>query len=215
MSLKYHDVDDEDRERPRKREAERGLGKFTNYILITFFLLSFLMVGYLTFSITKKIYTKPEPVIDSQFISAKLDEASDLTTATLTYNGLITYTDGNIPFITQKSFSMIYTAEIRAGIDMSKVDIKVTEDKVIITLPEVEIQGVDVDPDSIQFYDEKYALFNWSDKDDVVTAISSAEADVQEKADINGLKDKSRVQAEEIIKGLLIDSIGERTLEIR
>lgn len=215
MSLKYHDVDDEDRERPRKREAERGLGKFTNYILITFFLLSLLMVGYLTFSITKKIYTKPEPVIDSQFISAKLDEASDLTTATLTYNGLITYTDGNIPFITQKSFSMIYTAEIRAGIDMSKVDIKVTEDKVIITLPEVEIQGVDVDPDSIQFYDEKYALFNWSDKDDVVTAISSAEADVQEKADINGLKDKSRVQAEEIIKGLLIDSIGERTLEIR
>ena len=215
MSLKYHDVDDEDRERPRKRENERGLGKFTNYILITFFLLSLLMVGYLTFSITKKIYTKPEPVIDSQFISAKLDEASDLTTATLTYNGLITYTDGNIPFITQKSFSMIYTAEIRAGIDMSKVDIKVTEDKVIITLPEVEIQGVDVDPDSIQFYDEKYALFNWSDKDDVVTAISSAEADVQEKADINGLKDKSRVQAEEIIKGLLIDSIGERTLEIR
>ena len=215
MSLKYHDVDDEDRERPRKREAERGLGKFTNYILITFFLLSLLMVGYLTFSITKKIYTKPEPVIDSQFISAKLDEASDLTTATLTYNGLITYTDGNIPFITQKSFSMIYTAEIRAGIDMSKVDIKVTEDKVIITLPEVEIQGVDVDPDSIQFYDEKYALFNWSDKDDVVTAISSAEADVQEKADINGLKDKSRVQAEEIIKGLLIDSIGERTLEIK
>ena len=215
MSLKYHDVDDEERERPRKREKERGLGKFANYILIMFFLLSILMVGYMTFSITKKIYTKPEPVIDSQFISAKLNEASDLTTAELTYNGLVTYTDGNIPFITQKSFTMIYSAEVRAGIDMSKVDITVTEDKVIIKLPEVEIQGIDVDPDSIQFYDEKYALFNWSDKDDVVTAISAAEGDVQEKADIQALKDKSKEQAEEIIKGLLIGSIGERTLEIQ
>lgn len=216
MALKYHDVDDEERDVPRKkRDSDSGLNKFKNYLLILFFTLSLFMVGFLSFNLAKKMYTKPEPVIDSQYISSKLDEASNLTTAVLTYNGLITYSDGSIPFITKKSFSMIYSAEIRAGIDMSKVDITVTEDKVIVRLPEVEVQSVNVDPDSIQFYDEKYALFNWSDKDDVVTAISSAEADVTENADINGLKEKSRVQAEEIIKGLLIDSIGERTLEIK
>ena len=43
----------------------------------------------------------------------------------------------------------------------------ITDEKILITLPPSEIQMAWVDPDSIQFYDEKRALFNWSEKTDV------------------------------------------------
>lgn len=34
------------------------------------------------------------------------------------YNGLIHYSDGSIPFLTQKAFNMTYRAEVRAGVDL-------------------------------------------------------------------------------------------------
>jgi hypothetical protein len=211
---KMEDGMSEDRENRTDRKNGE-LSGFKNYLLVIFFTLSLVIVGFICYKIGARVYKGSTPDIDSQYISSKLEEASDLTTAVLTYNGLVKYSDGDIPFITQKSFSMIYSAEVRAGIDMSKIKVEVTDDKVIVTLPEVEIQGINVDSDSLEFFDEKAAIFNWTDKDDVVEAVAAAENDVSENADINGLKERSRTQAEEIIKGLLKDSIGERTLEIK
>ena len=64
-------------------------------------------------------YTAPkEPELTSAFVSGKLEAVSELTTARLTYTGLIKYSEGKIPFLTKNSFSMIYTARVRAGIDI-------------------------------------------------------------------------------------------------
>ena len=64
-----------------------------------------------------------EPVLSSTFISEKLEKVSELTTAKLTYNGLVQYTDGKVPFLTKKAFSMIYRAEVKAGVELSETDI--------------------------------------------------------------------------------------------
>lgn len=165
--------------------------------------------------IQKRNKNAAEPDISSSFINGKLEAASDLTTVQLAYTGLIRYTQGNIPILTQKSFSMVYTASVRAGVDLSKARIQVEEDEVLIRLPECEIQSIDIDPDSIEFYDEKWALFNWTEKEDVIDTVSAAQEDVAQKADLKALLEHARYQTEAVIQGLLKDSIGERKLTIQ
>lgn len=150
--------------------------------------------------------SKFEQEITIEYVSKKLENISELATAEMTYNGLLTVTEGNIPFITKKGFSMIYTASVKAGIDASLIKTQVTDDEIIVNLPPAEIQLSWVDPDSIKFYDEKHALFNWSEKTDVTQAISTASDDVKENADIETLLDRASKQAELIIKGLLESS---------
>ena len=206
-----------DSEYESKSERKHGRDSFShskNIIIIVFYILSLVIVAYLSYMLSARINGKKEPEVNVGYITSKLENASELTSAVLTYNGLLTYSDGNIPFITQKAFSMTYCAEIKAGIDMSRVKVQVSEDKVIVTLPEVQINNINIDPDSIQIFDEKHALFNWTDQDDVVDALSAAQTDVEEKADVEGLKTRAREQAQMVIEDLLKDSIGERTLEI-
>lgn len=156
-----------------------------------------------------------EPELTSAFVSGKLEAISELSTAKLTYTGLIKYSEGKIPFLTKNSFSMIYTADIRAGIDLTEAVIEIREDQVVITLPECEVQSVNVDEASIEFYDERWALFNRTEKEDVVDMVSAAKEDAAAKADIGGLLEEAELQTERIIRGLLQDTVGERELVIK
>lgn len=161
-------------------------------------------------------YSEPaEPELTSAFVSSRLEAVSELTTARLTYTGLIRYSEGKIPFLTKNSFSMIYTAKVRAGVDIQQAKIDIQEEQVVITLPECEVQSVEIDEASIEFYDEQWALFNRTEKEDVIDMVAAAKADVMEKADLEGLLQNARIQTESIIKGLLEDAIGERTLIIQ
>ncbi len=159
--------------------------------------------------------TPKEPELTSSFINGKLEAVSELTTAKLTYTGLIKYSEGSIPFLTQNSFSMIYTATVRAGIDLSKAVVEITEEEVVIMLPACEIQSVDIDEESIEFYDEKWALFNRSTKEDVIDMVSAAKEDVTKKADIESLLESASLQTKALVRGLLEDTIGERNLVIQ
>lgn len=156
---------------------------------------------------------KQEVTIET--VSKKLANISDLSTAEMIYTGLYSVTEGKIPFITQKGFSMVYTATVRAGIDASLVQIEVTDEAVTVQLPAAEIQMSKVDPDSIQFYDEKFALFNQDKKTDVTEAISIAEKDVQEKANTDGLLERAAQQAEYIIRGILEDAVDGRKVIVK
>ncbi len=169
----------------------------------------------LVFVIAKLIEENREPDITNTFISSKLDTVSNLTTAELTYNGLIRYEEGEIPILTKKSFSMIYRAEIKAGVDLSKVTSHITDTEVVLVVPAVEIQDIDIDETSIQFYDEQVALFNWTEKEDTLDAMAAAKADVEEQVNLNELKLKARTQTETILHGLFDGNIGERTLRVQ
>ena len=161
-------------------------------------------------------YAAPkEPELTSAFVSGKLEAVSELTTARLTYTGLIKYSEGKIPFLTKNSFSMIYTARVRAGIDIRQAEIDIQEDQVVITLPECEVQSIEIDEDSIEFYDEQWALFNRTEKEDVIDMVAAAKADVSEKADMESLIQNARTQTERIVRGLLEDVVGERALVLR
>ena len=193
------DYEEELREERYKRRSMRRV--FLTIIVVMLF--AFFVAGLGIF-VGYKLFHKEEkkPEITSAFISSKIDEVSDLTSSEMTYNGVIYYKEGDIPFITQKSYTMSYTAEIRAGIDVSEVKVNVVGNTVVVKLPETEIQSINVDPNSVNFYDESHALFNWDNKKDGVEAIKNAEADVEANADLQELKSKATKNSKEIIENI-------------
>lgn len=192
-----------------KKEG-RGTIKAVVYLLIVIILAG--MVVYLTQSLRRE----RQPEITGTFIDSKLEAAGELTSAKMIYNGLIHYSDGTIPLLTQKAFNMTYRAEAHAGVDLSQAKTEVTDTEVIVTLPAVEILDISIDDDSIQYYDEKAALLNWERKEDALDAIASAKEDVEQQTqEMEDLETMAREQAKTLITGMLSETIGDKTLVIK
>lgn len=181
---------------------------------ILFIVVVILFGVFAGFKAGRMVYKDTQPEITTAYISGKINGVSELTTAEMLYSGLVIYSEGEIPLLTQKGFSMRYTANIRAGIDFSEISIKITDSKVVVKVPEAKVQSIDVDPDSIEFYDERYALFNWTDKRDVVDAISISKEDATAHANVEELIKKAYVQTGTVIKNILESSVGDRELVI-
>lgn len=158
---------------------------------------------------------KKEKQLDIEYLTGKLANVGELSTAQMLYTGIVEVSEGKIPGITKKGFSMLYSAEVKAGIDVSLISITADEENVYVEVPSAGILSKHIDPDSIQFFDEKKALFNWSEKEDVTDALSLAENDLGRKAELDNIIEMSQREAEMIIKGLLEDAVGERKIVIR
>lgn len=174
-----------------------------------------IMVGFLGARLLEK---DDDVKVSATSIEERLSKCSDLTTARLDYRGIIRYEDGDIQYINKKSFSMIYDAHIKAGIDLSQAEVSVSGRKITVTIPKPEIQDIVVDPDSLEFYDEKLALFNWTKKEDTAKAMGYAEEDAEKKAAQTELIRQASEQAKTVITTLLApvteDSGEEYTFEI-
>lgn len=98
--------------------------------------------------------------VDSRQINAVLSEASELTTAKLSYTGMSEYKDTGFPFINKSDFIMVYDAEARAGIDFKDIKVDVDDENQIVSLviPKAKVLDVKVDSSSIKYFDEKFAL---------------------------------------------------------
>jgi hypothetical protein len=103
---------------------------------------------------------------------------------------------------------MVYTATVRAGINIDEVKIESNNiDKIYITIPDAQIQEAKVDPSSIKYFDEKFALFNVNGKEDSNKAIVLAEGAAIEEAANTGILELANSQSETLIKGILANAI--------
>ncbi len=198
----------------KKFKKNENSDKMKNTVNKAWMLLILVIAVIITYNISAKLHTPKKADIDTAFVSAKLENISELATAELEYTGLIVYSEGKIPFITQTGFNMIYSASVKAGVDLAEMEIEVTKDRVIVRIPHAKILSIQVYNDSIEFYDEMHSLFNWSDKYDVKDAIAAAEEDVAGKTQVYALKEKADEQTVEVIEGILSESIGDKKLEI-
>ena len=148
------------------------------------------------------------------YISGKLEDMGELTTQKLTYSGIYNVSEGEIPLITKKGFTMWYNADVKASINFEDVDIKITKKKVTIKLPHAEIQSPEIIEDSIQFFDEKKAIFNWTEKTDITKAISEAEKCDMKKMDYSELLKQADECAETLLRKIFEGSVGKREVEI-
>lgn len=172
-------------------------------------------VGFLGSKLMDK---EPKVTVSATSIEERLSQCSSLTTARLDYRGIVKYEEGEIAYINKKGFSMIYDAQIKAGIDLSQAKVKVDGNSIKITLPEPEIQDITIDSDSLEFYDEQFALFNWTNKEDTAKAMAYAKEDAQGKADQTDILSSAREQAHTVIETLLLpvteDDGNSYTLEV-
>lgn len=155
--------------------------------------------------------------ISATSIEERLKKCSDLTTARLEYRGIIRYEDGDIQYINKKSFSMIYDAHIKAGIDLSQAEVSLSGKEITVTIPEPKVQDIVIDPDSLEFYDEKLALFNWTKKEDTAKAMKYAKEDAEKKAAQTDLIKQASQQAKTVVTTLLApitEDDGEYSIKI-
>lgn len=157
-------------------------------------------VGFLGAKLLNK---EPKVTVSAVSIEERLSKCSSLTTARLDYRGIIKYSEGEIDFINKKSFSMIYDAHIKAGIDLSQAVVEVSGKSIRIRIPAPEIQDITIDSDTLEFYDEKFALFNWTNKEDTTKAIAYAKNDAEAKAGQTDILEQAREQAAAVIETLI------------
>lgn len=160
-----------------------------------------------TFSVQRLL--APSVRLDTTTVTEQLERVQELATAKLSYRGLVKYEEGDIDFINKKGFTMIYDAEVRAGVDLSKARVEVSGRDVRVALPAATVQSISIDPDSIRFYDEKFALFNWQNRTDAAEALKLAQENANEKVDASKLIAEANDQAVEAVRALLSPFTGE------
>lgn len=149
-----------------------------------------------------------EPEVTAQGIEQQISTCSELTTVKLTETGIVRYEEGLIPFVDKKTFNMIYTANVRVGVDLSEVDVSVDDKIITVTLPRASVQEVRIDPSSISLYDKSFTLVDGGSEEDIATAIADAEADVTKNLDDETLIETADQQAQDVIEGLLSSLTG-------
>lgn len=152
--------------------------------------------------------------VDTSYISGKLEDVGELATQKLTYTGYITLSKGRIPFINKNGFSMKYTATMKAGMEFEEFDIKVNENSVVVKIPHAKVLGVKVESETIEFYDEKFSLFNQYGKEGTAEAITVAEEDALKNAEYSELLEKADEHAEELICQFLEGGVGDREIVV-
>lgn len=156
------------------------------------------------------------PGVTNEIVKQTLEKSSELTAGKLRLTGILNYDDKGIPVLTNGKFKMKYEAEVRAGIDVSKIKIDNVdnENKVItVSVPKAEILGAEVDPASLEFFDKSFTILDLNKEEDVAKAQTEAKKDIIEKASQSGLLELADKQSEDLITGILSTGFPDYTIK--
>ena len=150
-----------------------------------------------------------EATADFTYLNQLLEKSSELTTAKLKITGIENYKDAGAMIINRADFTMIYTATISAGVDFKEVEIipnKIAKE-IKVVMPEAKVFDCHVNQEDIQYFDEKFALFNVDSKEDANKACALAEQDGIKEAEETGILEFAEMEAEYVIKDILNPAI--------
>lgn len=176
---------------------------FKNIIFIVVLALVFFFIG--------KVWpTKEAPTtMTSDLLSQQIQSISELTTVEYNYTNMgkfenqATFYGWTVPFTT-KSFIISYDGMIKAGIDMSVVDVEVHKNKIHVTVPKAKILSHEIDEKSIEVFDETKNIFNPIS----ITDYNQFAIDQKEKMETHvkekGLIEKAQHEAEQTIKTFIL-----------
>ena len=181
-----------------------GLKKFKKKIWIILSLVIIIILIIIGVKITNTKSTA-----DFTYLNQLLEKSSELTTAKLKITGIENYKDAGAMIINRSDFTMVYTATIRAGVDLKEVKIEPNNltKEIIITMPKAKVFDCNVNQDEIQYFDEKFALFNVDSKEDANKSCALAEQDGIKEAEKTGILEFAETEAEYVIKDLLANAI--------
>ncbi len=142
---------------------------------------------------------------DFAYLNQLLEKSSELTSAKLKITGIENYKDAGAMIINRSDFTMVYTATIRAGVELKDVKIEHNDitKEIIITMPKAQVFDCHVNQEDIKYFDEKFALFNVDSKEDANKACALAEQDGIKEAEQTGILEFAETEAEYVIKDIL------------
>ncbi|WP_195854340.1 DUF4230 domain-containing protein [Aerococcus tenax] len=138
----------------------------------------------------------------------RLEQAKELTTTKYFYTNTASFENQrkfynwNLPFTTKK-FIVSYDGVIHVGIDLSAIDVKVQDQTIDVTLPEVKILSHDIDSNSIKVFDEEASIFNKMTVDDYANFTNEQKKASEEEAKDKGLLEAAKQNTERTIKEIL------------
>lgn len=198
-----------------QKRTDKGSGRRTGFLqklaallIAVVFLAGGIMIG-------QHLPKKSREQVTVATVSAKLKAIGELATEQYTYTGIYKLSNGQIPFITKKGFTMVYTANFKAGVKVKDIKVQVNQDQVTVTLPQSQLLDKKIDPSSIKFYDQSYALFNWNQKEDITKAEQAALKKATGVAKKSGLLARSQKNAKRLIRQLLQGTLDGRKLVIK
>lgn len=193
------------RKKKSSSSASESSIKLPNFVYSAIGLIA---IGFIACLVWTKL-TTPQVTIDTNTITAQLMKCEDLVSAKLLYTGQVSYEEGEIAFINKKAFTMQYDATVSAGVDLSKATVNVEDGTISIVLPKSTLKSIEIDPDTIQIYDEQKALFNWQNRSDTTEALKIAKDDAQAKVDASDLLAQADEQACSTVETLFSILTGE------
>ena len=121
---------------------------------------SILAVAVIVLVLATGIFKKPEekPEIITTSNITKIINIEELSTFSISYKGIATVYDvSKIEFLTNVKYYVAYEATVNVGVDLSEVSVSVNaeEKEVVINLPAVQINNIDVDMNSMDFMFQK------------------------------------------------------------
>ena len=110
----------------------------------------------------------------------------------------------HVPF-TESSKVFSYDGVIYAGIDFEDIHVDKNDDTKVITvsMPEAEIQSIDIDFDSFVSYVDEQSIFNPFSAEEINAMLIALEQKALEKAGQNGIIESANENAENLIKSFI------------
>ena len=108
---------------------------------------------------------KNETKIDNKLIQNRIENVKELTSLKYSYTNMGQFENSNkfygydIPF-TQKKFIVSYDGVISCGVDLDKMDVKISGKNINIKLPKSKILSHEIYEDSLKIFDQKTSIFN-------------------------------------------------------
>ena len=127
------------------------------------------------------------PQLSSVTVEQQLQQISQLATTQYAYTNMGQFERGSdfygirIPFTTSR-FIVSYSGVITAGVDLSQAQVEVTGEQVTVTLPAAQILSHEIDPDSLEVFDETRSIFNPITIEDYSGFQADQQGEIEEKA---------------------------------
>lgn len=170
------------------------------------------VIAFVFFFVGKLWPSGEEPTkLTSDLLSQQIQGISELATVEYNYTNMgkfenqATFYGWKVPFTT-KSFIVSYDGKIKAGIDMSQVEVKVNGKKITISVPESKILSHEIDEESIEVFDETKNIFNQISITDYNQFAIDQKNQLEKNAIEKGLLEESQEKVEDVLKTFIKSS---------
>lgn len=190
---------------PRQKGVSKG---WRTAFIFAVLLIALLVAAFFAYRYFTKEPEEQPPVINADIVTKQLLEVQELVTVEYRYTNMGVFEDQkdfygwSVP-LTKKSFIVSYDGIIKAGVDLSGLNVQVSGNTVSVTIPKAEIMSHEIVEDSVEIFDEKDNIFNPIKIEDYAGFTQDQKGKIELKVQEDGLLDQAYQRAQSTIAHLL------------